>query len=107
MRFCIVLHQFLPHCSPLSDLLSKNLLSRDGVLPPVFCKAVRHSVMGILIGQAQMHLKGKISSYTFLRFLCALFALCHSGVVHTCFNNISVVKILIHSSQRGKTTKDD
>lgn len=65
-----------------------------------------HSVMGISMGQVQMHLKAKLAvmcSYS----LCALFALCHKGVMRACFNCICVVKLLSSSSQRGKTEKDN
>lgn len=40
--------------------------------PLVFCQAVMHSVMGISIGQVQMHLKGKISSYVLAFPMCII-----------------------------------
>lgn len=81
-----------------SDLFSKNLLSSFLVLPPVFCEAVMHSVMGISIGQVQMHLKARLAVMC-LHSLCAVFALCHNGVRSACFNSISVVKLPSSSSQ--------
>lgn len=103
MWYCVVLNQFLPSCSPSSDLFSKNLLSSDGVLFLYFAR-MSYSVMGISIGQVQMHLKARLAVMS-SHSLCALFALCHKGVMSACFNSISVVKLLISSSQRGKTAK--
>lgn len=87
-----------------SDLFSKNLLSSFHVLPPVFCEAVMHSVMGISIGQVQMHLKARLAVMC-LHSLCALFALCHNGVRSACFNSISVVKLLAAAASEGKPQK--
>lgn len=75
-------------------------------LIPVFCRDVMHSVMGISIGQVQMHLKARLAVMC-SHSLRALFALCHKGVMSACFNSISVVKLLSGSSQQGKTAKDN
>jgi hypothetical protein len=60
--------------------------------------------MGILTGQVQIHLEEKLSVIC-LHSLCALFSLCHNGVMSACFNSTSAVQLLNSSSQEERTQK--
>lgn len=104
MWYCIILNSY--HIAVLQVIHFQRIFFPRIVSCLLYFTRLSCIVMGISIGQVQMHLKARLA-VTCLHSLCALFALCHNGVMSACFNSISVVKLLSSSNQWEKTTKDN